>query len=283
MNVVTTMTVLPNTFTPEQNIKRLHDIGFDCLDIGFEQFLTPDHPFRYGDHKAWATELRRYADSLGVRFTHAHCCADADYRGPEIFRAIECAGILGVKIMAVHPVAFRCPADIPKNIGIEDDEEFMALNVKAFRELMPYAEQNGVILVAENLLWGSSYRFSNFVRLVKEVNSPYLGWCLDTGHAHYCGVKMTELLDLDTPPLSLHIQDNRGYLTHDDHLLPGDGTIDWKEFAELLVKIGYTGDTVLEAHHQSIEAPDDKRDAILTDLYQRGVKLNDYIMKLKQQ
>ena len=283
MDVVTTLTVLPNTFAPEQNIKRLHDIGFDCIDIGFEQFLAPDHPFRCGDHKAWAAELRRYADSLGVRFTHAHCCADADYRGPEIFRAIECAGILGAKYMAVHPAAFRSVEELRNNVGIDDDDEFMAINVKAFRELVPYAEQNGVILVAENLLWGSSYRFSNYVRLVKEVNSPYFGWCLDTGHAHYCGVKMTELLDLDIPPLSLHIQDNRGYLTRDDHLLPGDGTIDWKEFNEILHKIGYEGDTVLEAHHQSLEAPDGQRDAILTDLYQRGVKLRDHLMKLKQQ
>ena len=279
MNVVTTTSVFPKEITIEDIVRRLKNVGFDCLDIAFECFLGDGQPFRYGDHTEWAKNLRKFADSIGVRFTHAHCCADADYRGHEIFRAIECAGILGVKYMAVHPVAFRCPADIPKNIGIDDDEEFVALNVKAFSELMPYAEKHGLTLVAENLLWGSSIKPSSFVRLVKKVNSSRLGWCLDTGHAHCCGVDMTELLDLEVPPLSLHIQDNHG--NRDEHLLPGDGTIDWDKLCHILNKIGYRGDAVLEAHHQSLEAEDSLRDGILRELYLRGAKLRDYMMKLR--
>jgi sugar phosphate isomerase/epimerase len=106
------------------------------------------------------------------------------------------------------------------------------------------------------------------------VNSPFFGWCFDTGHANRCGLPQTSLLGLSHPPMSLHVQDNHG--DHDEHLLPGDGTIDWKVFLDTLHAIDYTGDLVLEAHHQSIDAPDDRRDTILTDLLHRAEKMLAY-------
>jgi sugar phosphate isomerase/epimerase len=63
-------------------------------------------------------------------------------------------------------------------------------------------------------------------------------------------------------------------------MIPGDGNIDWKGFLETLHEIGYKGDLVLEAHHQSIEAPDDERDAILRELLFRAEKMNEYIESL---
>ena len=82
-----------------------------------------------------------------------------------------------------------------------------------------------------------------------------------------------------TAPLSLHVQDNHGE-KKDEHLLPGDGTVDWKLFLETLHKIGYKGELVLEAHHQSIDAPDNERDAILTDLLTRAQKMREYLLRL---
>ena len=89
-----------------------------------------------------------------------------------------------------------------------------------------------------------------------------------------------ELLKCDVAPISLHIHDNNGHY-RDDHLIPGDGSIDWKEFLEVLHAIAYKGEFVLEAHHQSLEAEDKDRDAILTNLYTRAVKMRDYLLSLK--
>ena len=74
-------------------------------------------------------------------------------------------------------------------------------------------------------------------------------------------------------PLSLHIQDNDG--TRDGHLIPGDGTVNWDEFIAVLKKIGYCGDCVMEAHHQSLTASDAQRDEILTRLLEEAEKLRD--------
>ena len=73
--------------------------------------------------------------------------------------------------------------------------------------------------------------------------------------------------------MSLHIQDNDG--SGDGHLIPGDGTIDWTAFLAVLRDVGYLGDCVLEAHHQSLEAPDAERDAILTRLLKTAQPMRD--------
>ena len=78
---------------------------------------------------------------------------------------------------------------------------------------------------------------------------------------------------------SLHIQDNHGTY-RDEHLMPGDGDIDWKEFLDTLHTIGYKGEMVLEAHHQSLEAEDENRDAILSEIYRRADKMREYFLKL---
>ena len=134
-------------------------------------------------------------------------------------------------------------------------------------------------ILTENLLWGSSISPLVIADLVRAVDSPYFGWCLDTGHMHCCGIPMTALRGVSVPPLSLHIQDNHGKGSGDQHLLPGDGTIDWKEFLDILKEIGYQGDLVLEAHHQSLNAPDEAREPILADLCNRAVKMRDYFCK----
>lgn len=64
-------------------------------------------------------------------------------------------------------------------------------------------------------------------------------------------------------------------LGNDDHLIPGDGKIDWAVFTATLHTIGYTGDCVLEAHHQSLYAPDEARDAILSRLLVKGKELQE--------
>ena len=76
------------------------------------------------------------------------------------------------------------------------------------------------------------------------------------------------------PPLSLHTHDCRGF-DEEDHLIPGDGSIDWHKFLHILKDVGYTGELVLEAMHQTIAAKDEDRDAILRKLYERSAALAD--------
>lgn len=272
MNIVTTTSVLPYNYPCDKALLRLANIGFTHLDLAMDYCSAdPDCSFGSDSWEAWATGLRELAESKGVQYTHSHAQGDAIARpqDPVVQRCLDVCRILGAKYCVVHPV-FKGE----DGHSIKDVEQFVKINAKAIKPFLEPAEKNGVILLSENLLWGASIQPTAISALVEEVNSPYFGWCYDTGHANAFGLSSDELLKCSVAPLSLHMQDNHG-IQKDEHLLPGDGTVDWKLLLENLHKVGYKGEIVLEAHHQSLDAPDDQRDAILADLLSRAQKLRD--------
>ena len=274
MKIVTTTSVFPYDYPAERALERLAGIGFKNLDIALDYCAkNPNCGYMSDDWRRWAKNLRAMADSLGVSFTHAHASGDASTRDKSMMRAFEVCQILGVKYIVVHPIYKKS-----EGVWYTDDEEFVKVNKEALKPLLELAQQHGVTILAENLLWGSTIHPNSISALVQAVDSEFYGWCYDTGHYNAHGVSFRRLLG-NVVPLSLHIHDNNGNY-RDDHLLPGDGNIDWKGFLDTLHEIGYKGDLVLEAHHQSIEAPDEERDNILRDLLSRAKKMNKYIESL---
>ena len=273
MNIVTTTSVFPPGYPSENALARLAAVGYTHLDMAFDYCTHPDFPFMGEGFRAWAEDLRRRADALGVRYTHAHACGGATSRDVATLRCFEVCEILGIHHMVLHPTESK------DGRRIMDSEEFIRVNRDAYLPLLPYAEKHNVILLTENLLVGPCADPAVIAELVRAVNSPWFGWCLDTGHIHCSGHAMTEVRRVCTPPLSLHIQDNHGRESGDQHALPGDGTIDWKEFLDILCEIGYRGELVFEAHHQSLYAADHEREAILSELLFRARKMQAYMQR----
>ena len=271
MNIVTTTSVFPPDYASDKILDRLFRVGFTCLDMAFDYCIGSEHPFSGGGWREWASELRAKADLLNVRYTHAHACEGADSRSELMKRCFEACSILGVKYLVVHPV-YQLNGSI-----ITDASEFVRVNADAIHYWLPFAERNGVVILSENILWGASIKPSVIAELVKTVNHPNFGWCFDTGHVNCNNLRVSALRDVSVVPLSLHIQDNHGDSGKDEHLIPGDGNIDWKDFLDSLHQIGYCGDLVLEAHHQSLFAPDEERDAILRELLDRTKKMKIYL------
>ena len=267
-HIVTTTSVFPPEYSAEGALERLAKVGYTCLDMAFDYCTHPSSPFMGEGWREWAVSLRKQADALGVRYTHSHACGDASSRSVPMLRCFEACELLGIRYLVVHPIY-----QVEGNI-ITDNEAFIRINTEAIRALLPFAEKHGVIILSENILWGASVYPTVIADLVKVVNSPHFGWCFDTGHVHCCRVPLSDLRKVSVPPLSLHVQDNNG--SGDQHSIPGDGTIDWKECLDILREIGYAGELVLEAHHQSLEAPDGERDAILSRLLRRAEKMLDY-------
>lgn len=275
MKIVNTTSVFPPCWDAVNTLTRLSKIGYDGLDMAFDHCTKEKtYPFMTNEYEKWAWVLREKAEKLGAAYTHSHAPFDASARGELVERTLRCASLLGARYMVVHPIWRKT------DHTVLDGEEFIAVNADAIRPLLEAAEKNGVILLSENLLWGGSIRAQNISRLVETVDSPWFGWCYDTGHAHALGDSLQELLGVKRVPLSLHIQDNHGS-GGDEHLIPGNGTLDWGQFLRILKKIGYAGEFVLEAHHQPLEAPDGERDAILTDLLDRSRKMVMYYESLE--
>jgi sugar phosphate isomerase/epimerase len=84
------------------------------------------------------------------------------------------------------------------------------------------------------------------VNAVAEVNSPYVGICLDTGHVNvFAEHDLGDAVRQAAPYLkTLHIHDNDG--KGDRHMLPYLGTANWDSFTTALAEIGYTGSMSME-------------------------------------
>jgi hypothetical protein len=96
----------------------------------------------------------------------------------------------------------------------------------------------GVDVLIENIPNDTSTPewIAEFIRIAE---LPETGICYDTGHGH-----------LQSSPLSLervgaiHLNDNEG--SHDQHLWPFEGTIDWVRLAAAIVKSEFDGPLVIE-------------------------------------
>ena len=288
MKIVTTTSVFPRGYSSMCALERLARVGFPCLDLAFDYCVAPEelnpkpspylhteaeYLFEGSDWKAWAKKLRMCADGLGVKYTQAHAPYGGECHSEMMVRSFEVCRILGIGQMVVHPV-WRDS----ENRILEDEEEFIKTNVEAMKPLLEVAEKNDVVILSENLLWGASIYPENISNLVEAISSPYFSWCWDIGHSNCFGISPKSIRNVKHVPKSLHIHDNHG-AGQDEHLFPGDGNIDWKEVLDTLKAIGYAGDVVMEAHHQSIETADEQREELLRNLLERCHKMQTYMRK----
>ncbi len=247
---------------------RLKRLGYEAQDMALDYWQeAPGSPFMGDGYIRWANALKERAEKTGIPYTHNHAPAEAGYH-PIIARALETASALGARYMVLHPVCGY------NGRYFDDPAEFIESNKAAIAPWLSKARSCRVVILSENLLWGPSRDPRVIAELVRQVGSEWFGWCYDTGHANCFGYRPDVLMECAVVPASLHIQDNHGD-AKDEHLIPGDGTVEWDALTETLKQIGYSGDCVLEAHHQSLTAPDSERDAILTRLLNRARVLRE--------
>lgn len=122
-----------------------------------------------------------------------------------------------------------------------------------FSALVLALKETGVTMCIENFFFyisGEKSWASNFysdaedicdvIDTLNEMHGLHFAACLDTGHAVVAKNDPVEMLRvLGRRTKVLHIQDNLG--VKDNHLIPTEGTIDWKKVATALGEIGYEG------------------------------------------
>ena len=150
----------------------------------------------------------------------------------------------------MHAVSAEHMARFGKEIAPPTKEDLWRNDEYFIKAVLPEAEKAGIILAVEN-----SFEMSNatdeVLWLLKHFDSPFIGCCLDTGHANYMApspdgkpkaysaaqVNLAWRGNLIQEPAALekllphivtcHIHDNNGL--GDEHALPGRGTINWNE------------------------------------------------------
>ena len=172
----------------------------------------------------------------------------------ELRRCVDVFAAVGARYMNLHP---------DRHAPMHDRQFFIDRNLETLRELMPYAESNGVGLMLENLP-GDFNTAAQLGELLDPL--PALGLHLDIGHANLMAAESTmdELLSAyGTRLRHVHLHDNKGGGA-DLHLPLGTGTVDVNRSVRLLQSSGYDGTITLE-----VFTPDSHHLAYSRDLLQR--------------
>ena len=228
------------------------------VSYGIENIVLTDSIIpRVADLDAHELFLKSAA-SAGIKYVDAHApLLETDLLGlaPERNRqamlrssenVIQIASEFGCKTCTFHVWNWRPDS--------HNTEERFTYVCDSLERLLPVAEKNGVIMALENV-WCPHCTPDMLVRIMKHFNSPWLGLCYDSGHAHIfdhgrkdpanscvpvswkCPVNEipweNQALEKMLPYLvNCHLHDNKGFV--DSHAIPGEGSIDWKHVVKLL-------------------------------------------------
>ena len=139
----------------------------------------------------------------------------------EIKRAIEVAEAVPFRFLVLH-------------IGISGDrfnEQKFEGALTSIEHLRAFAKPLGVQLLLENIP-NELTAPERLVELIRTLHYEDVGVCLDLGHAHLEPGVEPAVETLRPYIRSVHVHDNHGM--KDEHLWPGEGSIDWKRTMELL-------------------------------------------------
>ncbi|MFZ0711439.1 MAG: sugar phosphate isomerase/epimerase family protein [Terrimicrobiaceae bacterium] len=229
----------------------------DCLEVirasgfSFIEVCSSASHLDYHDLSAVRRAGRLIAD-LGLEAYSFHApfadhidisSLDAGMRAKalkEILEAAEAAATLEVHYLVVHPG--------PESSIMPPREETlqrMENVVNTLNQVAHRCQALGIACVLENklphLLFGGT---SDILWILDALDSVEVGACLDTGHASLSGDLHNLVVKLAGHLKMIHANDNRG--SHDDHLPPGDGRVDWERLLREMEKTGFEGAFILE-------------------------------------
>jgi sugar phosphate isomerase/epimerase len=160
----------------------------------------------------------------------------------EIKRALEAADQLAFRYLVVH-LGEAMDAWSPRAIEYAQT---------ALEHLGAFARPLGVKLLIENLL-SEPTTPEHLVTILAMGHLENIGICLDLGHAHITVGVPEAIGTLGKRIVSVHVHDNHGM--KDEHLWPGDGTIDWPSTIEALKALEAPPAIVLEISNKLDDSP----------------------------
>lgn len=210
---------------------------------------TAPHHLDVKDPKAVAAAGRALTDAgLRVVSLHAPFGTDVNFASPDevqrrssldvMTRAADALADLGGRLYVVHPGGEdqRWTWDRERRLGYAAD---------GLQRLWSECRDRGLLLVVESplphLLGGEP---ADFDRLIRQLPEEGTAVCVDTSHLSLGGHLETFMTHFASRLVHVQASDNRG--RSDDHLPPGEGSIDWQAFFRLLTSVRYRGTLVLE-------------------------------------
>ena len=243
----------------DDGISRMANHGYTDIDFQVTNVNTEFYTLREEDFLTLVLDIKRKFKEHGITVNQIHgpwpypSNNSTEDQRAELFgmmtKALVVAKHLGAKYMAIHPL-------MPYGVNSpENPEEVYNINKRYYTALAKVAHGLGVTVCLENMSFKSFPLASSemILKLIKDINHPFLRLCFDTGHAHVLGENLGDAVrNIGKDYLKvIHAHDNFG--DEDSHRVPYDGSIDWADFAEGLYDIGFDGVFSLETEPISSE------------------------------
>lgn len=226
--------------------------GLTNLEVNFSKEVTPIDAGKNVDVIQLGEKAEQNGITLSFHIPFTENISDiiAPIRNRSIHTVnhyLDIAGMMKAKLMTIHPGIFYW-FPVEKVMRDKSLKRF----IKGINCVLPKAEQVGVKLALENLVpipQGSEFFFlgdniSDFEFIFENIESEYLGFCLDTGHANMAEGGHHYVEALGERLINVHFHDNLG--KNDNHLAIGKGNVQWEELCLALSKINFTGPFISE-------------------------------------
>lgn len=230
--------------------------------LGFDEFFTGV----YDAHETMsAIEQILYAKSLGLKCTMLHCSYTEQDLNDFWFD-----NEIGDRVFNSYVEQIRTHKGLMDNFVVHLNGSFNSplteFGLDRIRKLLEICEECNTNLCIENL-----YSDEEIPYIFRNISHPRLKICFDTGHRNFLTPNFDVLEDYGKYVTVLHIHDNHGET--DEHIVCGEGTIDWEKFAQQLAKYP---EIVLSAE---VKTNDKNKDTLITDQVNAFQKLNTLISK----
>lgn len=222
----------------------MSDCGFRAVEVSTARGHVPfDDPRGLAAVRRSLSELRLRVHSLHAPFGHDLNLTGTDaalrrHTLEQLTVAADALQQLGGGLYVIHP-------------GGEDQrwvwerQQRLDLSVKGLTSVWAECRRRDLTLIVEtplpHLLGG---QMEDLSWIMERLPEDGVGMCLDTSHTALGGCLFEAIERFGRRLRHVQASDTRGHT--DDHLVPGDGVIDWPRVLSALERVGYDGVFMLE-------------------------------------
>lgn len=245
-----------NAFTSyslDQSIQKIANLGFFGVEIMCDRphLYPPDYDQTrlakvkslLDEHNLAVTNLNSFTlFAVGDTYLPSWIEPDPKRRQMRIDHTLDClriASFLGAKNISVPPGG---PLD-----GASRNESMMLFH-KGIEQVIPLAEELNIRVLVEPEPDLMIERTSEFLDFIRRIDSPMAGINFDIGHFFCAGENPAAAFETLFEWVGhVHIEDIGNSRIH-QHLVAGDGAIDFAEVFAVMKNLGYDGDISLELY-----------------------------------
>lgn len=227
--------------------------GYDCVELptmadwpGAPEKLTAD------DRRGFRTALSDNSLRLSALMENLLLLAAPEIHTKNLER-LKAAAELG------HDLNLTGRVIIETVMGGKPSEwmDVRTAMVDRLREWAQVATQTQTIIAIKAHISGAAHRPEHLRWLLDEVQSPSIKAAFDFSHFQLRDINMSEAWNtLAADTVFIHIKDSVGDQQKFQFVLPGEGTIDYDKYSELIRNSDYQGDVVVEVSGQIHSRPD---------------------------